>query len=303
MVDNPAFKGLEEQYFQGEKIYNYGGFIPEIIIQAPPSPSPSPTPSITPTNTPTITPTNTPTITPTITPTNTTTPTNTMTPTNTSTPTPTQSPAVKSLTYITSSSNNSSLATYSFPSTNIGGPGLIVVAFHSERGNPLIQTPTITIGGISATIAGDSYSGTGSPNISTIIAYVRITSGTTANISITYPATQTRIGIGVWRIQNNISDTPIQVQKSAANSGTGRSITFTSLGINDLGICAQTNGTQGTSMTWTNATEDYDSDIGSPAGTRISGASFITSSSGNRTITTTHSNSAQAITLLGVVWN
>jgi hypothetical protein len=209
---------------------------------------------------------------------------------------------VKSLTYITSSSNNSSLATYSFPSTNIGGPGLIVVAFQTERLTALIQTPTITIGGVSATIAGDSYAGT-SPYISTIIAYARITGGTTANISITYPANQTRIGIGVWRIQNNISDTPIQVQKSGANSGTGLSITLTGLTSNNLGVCAQTNGTQGTSMTWTNATEDYDSDIGSPAGTRISGASFITSSSGNRTITTTHSNSTQAITLLGVVWN
>lgn len=85
MVDNPAYLGLEEQYFQGEKIYNYGGFIPQILVQAPPSPSPSPTPSIT----PTITPTNTPTLTPTITPTN--------TQTNTPTPSITPSPSGISL--------------------------------------------------------------------------------------------------------------------------------------------------------------------------------------------------------------
>jgi hypothetical protein len=300
MSYNPKQQALDRTYFQGEYVYNYGGYVPEIVFQTPipVSPTPTPTQTRTPTPTPTITSTSTPT--PTITSSPTFTPTNTSTPTPT--PTPTQSPAVKSLTYITSSSNNSSLATYSFPSTNIGGPGLIVVAFQTERLTALIQTPTITIGGVSATIAGDSYSGT-SPYISTIIAYARITGGTTANISITYPANQTRIGIGVWRIQNNISDTPIQVQKSGANSGTGLSITLTGLTSNNLGVCAQTNGTQGTSMTWTNATEDYDSDIGSPAGTRISGASFITSSSGNRTITTTHSNSTQAITLLGVVWN
>jgi hypothetical protein len=300
MSYNPKQQALDRTYFQGEYVYNYGGYVPEIVFQTPipVSPTPTPTQTRTPTPTPTITSTSTPT--PTITSSPTFTPTNTSTPTPT--PTPTQSPAVKSLTYITSSSNNSSLATYSFPSTNIGGPGLIVVAFQTERLTALIQTPTITIGGVSATIAGDSYAGT-SPYISTIIAYARITGGTTANISITYPANQTRIGIGVWRIQNNISDTPIQVQKSGANSGTGLSITLTGLTSNNLGVCAQTNGTQGTSMTWTNATEDYDSDIGSPAGTRISGASFITSSSGNRTITTTHSNSTQAITLLGVVWN
>jgi hypothetical protein len=66
MSDNPFFKTLEERYFQGEYVYNYGGFAPQLLF-IPPTPSPSP--SLTPTNTitPTITPTNT--ITPSITPT------------------------------------------------------------------------------------------------------------------------------------------------------------------------------------------------------------------------------------------
>jgi hypothetical protein len=285
MSDNRLSKSLDLEFVNNDPQYNFGGFVPPFAFVPVPSPTPSPTRTSTPTPTPTITQTKTP------------------TPTPTKTPTPTPSPLVASLTYITSLSNNTSTTSYSFSATSIGGPGLIVVAFQTERTTALIQTPTITIGGVSATIAGDSFSGNNSPNISTLIAYARITSGTTANISITYPSAQTRIGIGVWRIQNNISDTPIQVQKSAANSGTGLSITLTGLTSNNLGVCAQTNGTQGTSMTWTNATEDYDSDIGSPAGTRISGASFITSSSGNRTITTSHTNSSQAITLLGVVWN
>lgn len=295
MPNNPLQKRKEEEFINNDPQYNFGGFVPPFAFVPVPSPTPSPTRTSTPTPTPTITTSKTPTPTPTKT--------NTPTPTSTTTPTPTPSPLVPSLTYITSLSNNTLSNSYSFIATSIGGPGLIVVAFQTERTTTLIQTPTITIGGVSATIAGDSYSGNNNPNTSTLIAYARITTGTTANISITYPASQTRIGIGVWRIQNNISDTPIQVQKSAANSGTGLSITLTGLTANNLGICAQTNGTQGTTMTWTNATEDYDYDIGSPAGTRISGASFITSSSGNRTITTSHTNSTQAITLLGVVWN
>jgi hypothetical protein len=103
MSDNPFFKTLEERYFQGEYVYNYGGFAPQLLFIPPPPPSPSPSPSITPTNTPTpsITPTNTPTpsitptitpsITPSITPTITLTPSPTITLTSTSSPTPTPS--------------------------------------------------------------------------------------------------------------------------------------------------------------------------------------------------------------------
>jgi len=55
-------------------------------------------------------------------------------------------------------------------------------------------------------------------------------------------------------------------------------------------------------MTWTNATERYDSVIGAGQVTQASGADFVTTESGNRTITTTHINSSQAISLTGAVW-
>lgn len=90
-------KALQETYFQGEYVYNYGGLVPNIFGGAPsPSPTPTPTqtttptitptPTTTPTNTPSISPTTTPTITPTITTTPTITPTKTLTPTPSSTP-------------------------------------------------------------------------------------------------------------------------------------------------------------------------------------------------------------------------
>ena len=71
---------------------------------------------------------------------------------------------------------------------------------------------------------------------------------------------------------------------------------------NNAGVCAQTNGTDTTSMTWTNATEQYDVSLGAGT-TRMSGADFITVSSGNRTVSTSHASSAQPIGLVGVVWN
>jgi hypothetical protein len=117
------FRKLNETYFNGEKIFNFGGLVPEVFVPDPPFPSPTPTPSITPsptatpvtptptpsitssptptpsitssvtptptiTSSPTATPTTTPTNTPTITPTITLTPTQTLTPTPSSTPLP-----------------------------------------------------------------------------------------------------------------------------------------------------------------------------------------------------------------------
>jgi hypothetical protein len=67
-------------------------------------------------------------------------------------------------------------------------------------------------------------------------------------------------------------------------------------------MAVQTNGLHDTPMTWTNATERYDSIIGAGQVTQASGADFVTTESGNRTITTTHINSSQAISLTGAVW-
>ena len=72
--NNPLQRSLDETYFQGGYVYNFGGWIPEEPFITPsPTPttssipplSPTPNPSVSPTNTPTITPTRTSTPTPT----------------------------------------------------------------------------------------------------------------------------------------------------------------------------------------------------------------------------------------------
>ena len=284
----------------------------DINISGLPSPTPTNTPTVTPTITPTETPTNTPTETPTVTPTNTNTPTTTTTntptttttPTNTQTPTPTSTiSAPPSITYITFTSNTASLTTYTFNNVAIGGSGLIAISVHNEiASSPARSITSATVNGNAAIIATQIGSALNSTSTNTGVIYYRVTSGTTANISITFNAAPGRCGIGVWRIQNNISDTPIQTKTATAISGTGLTITFSSLTTNNIGVCAQTNGTDGSVMTWTNATENYDNSLG--AGTsQMSGANFLTSTSGNRIVSTTHANSSQPMTLAGVVWN
>jgi hypothetical protein len=302
------------------------------------TPTQSGTPAVTstPTNTPTSseTPTPTPSVTQTNTPTITQTPTNTpancvwnlttslwenntnlwnscgplVTPTMTKTPTPTQTPTVtptasKPLTtndYITFTSNTTSLTTYTFNDVPIGGPGLIAVTIHNENQNILRTISSISINGTAATIASQVGQGpAGNVFTNTGIAYLRVSTGTTANISVTFSGPPFRCGIGVYRIQNNFSDTPTQTQTASLTTGTGLTITFTGLTTSTAGICAQTSGIANP-ITWTNATENYDDTLG--GNTEMSGANFITSSSGDRTVSTSHTNSTQPITLVGVVW-
>lgn len=97
MSYNPKQKALEKTYFQGEYVYNYGSYVPAIVLE--PDPTPTPTPSNTPTKTPTPTPSGTRT-TPTPTPTNTKTPTQTPTKTPTNTPTKTSTPSTIVYTYL-----------------------------------------------------------------------------------------------------------------------------------------------------------------------------------------------------------
>jgi hypothetical protein len=63
MAYNPGFKSLERTYFQGEYVYEYGGWVPIYpVFQTTMNSTPTPTP--TPTRTPTATHTPTPSITP-----------------------------------------------------------------------------------------------------------------------------------------------------------------------------------------------------------------------------------------------
>ena len=224
----------------------------------------------------------------------------TPTPTTTSTNTPTPSKPAITNTYITFTSDTASQTTYTFNNVPIGGDGLIAIVVHNESGasRPISSA---TINGTAATIASQVSQGPGALQFTnTGIIYSRVSSGTTANVSITFTGAVTRCGIGVYRIQNNISDTPIQTQTSSLTSGTGLTITFTGLTISNVGVCGTTLGIANP-VVWSGATENYDVQLVSL--TEMSGANFITTSSGNRTITTSHINSTQPLTLVGVVWN
>jgi len=256
----------------------------------PVSPTPTPTitstPTVTPTTsvTPTVTtsPTNTPTtsVTPSITPTTTVTPTvttsPTVTPTTTVTPTvtrtPTPSPLVSSITFITTGGDDSNQQTYTFNGANIGGPGLIVVTVQCDTLNPG-SISSVSIGGTNGTIAVQR---TENNSVISAIASRRITGGTSANIVVTLSS---NIGvscrIGVYRIQNVSSDT-VNLTNSSGGSGESASASLTSLGANAC-VISSFISQNGTAVTWTGPTEDYD--VGQES-VRASSASIRRTASG-----------------------
>ena len=116
MENNQYFKSLEETYFQGEYVYNYGSWVPKYPVLTrtlKPTPTPTPTPGYIPPPTPSLTssPTSTPTPTNTGTPTNTPTPSQTLQPTTTPTNTPTNTQTPSNTPTITPTNTNTPSST------------------------------------------------------------------------------------------------------------------------------------------------------------------------------------------------
>lgn len=160
----------------------------------------------------------------------------------------------------------SDLTTYTFTGANIGGPGLIVVIAHSSGSGGAARTlSSLTIGGVTANIISNSNPSFSDPSV---IAYLRVSSGTTANIVATWSGGMSRCGISVFRITGNSNDAPYHAPASV-NSSSASALNI-SLNIPSgagavFGAGNSYNGA-GVSFTWTNVTKDYDATLDSGAG-------------------------------------
>jgi hypothetical protein len=118
--------------------------------------------------------------------------------------------------YITNSAQTTSLSSYTFNSISIGGPGLIVLTVGAKRltytGDAAYNNVTsIVVNGINATLHQNRGQGI---NGSTI-ASVRITGNTNvANIDVNFGYLGDGVTLGIHRIINNISDTPLDSNQS-----------------------------------------------------------------------------------------
>ena len=261
----------------------------------------------TPTATPILTLTPTPSITPSITPTNTLTPTPSITPTNTLTPTPTLTPTkssvVPSVSYITNVTSTSDLNTYTFNGTNIGGPGLIIVGYSYTSTSANVPVSSLRMNGVSATQIIDTFVDSGGGGVRTGFYSLRVTAGTTADISITLSfGTDARcMGISVWRVQNNNSDTITVKNSNGTVFGSTVSTTLTSILANSVIVAVNSTWDQLGSpqpTNWTNVTERFD--VNTEGNSYMSGGDSTSSGGGSLTITSTSSAGDQSTVLCAI---
>lgn len=204
--------------------------------------------------------------------------------------------------FVSTAQNTSGLTTYTFTSQNLGGPGLCVVCVHAEvGGNTGRVVNSVTIGGVTSTQAAQVNSAQNTTATTSAIFYLR-QNATTANVVVNFAAAPSRCFISVFRVLNNISDTPSQTRTSTATSGTGLSLAFTSLPADAVGLACETIGLDSvTGTAYTNATLVYNTSAGGGT-TRINGANFVTTAAGNLTVSVSHTSSTQPLTMAGAVW-
>ena len=161
-----------------------------------------------------------------------------------------------SVTFVGTTQSTSNLTTYTFNGVSIGGPGLIVVVAHGSADTGLTRTlASLTVNGTGATIHSNTSSQDWAFTTSS-----RVASGATANIVVTYSGAALRCVIAVYRIQNNASDTPVQALTNYSSTAvTSRTLTFNAAG-DGVGVFGATSGSAA-SFTWTNATEQFDTQV------------------------------------------
>jgi len=142
----------------------------------------------------------------------------------------------------------------SYSGVSIGGPGLIAITVSSFSIDYSNLTGA-TIGGITANrLSASAY------QIGCSVIYARITAGTTTDVVLNFDQLGPNVIIGVYRLENILSDTP-----SVSNTAIGEPVL--SLSCNLTGVSANTcvistigqnNGDN--RITWTGVNENFDYD-------------------------------------------
>jgi hypothetical protein len=174
-------------------------------------------------------------------------------------------PVAARLTYITQTSSLSKLTTYTFTGVSIGTASddrLVVIACAAGRSSAENTLSSVTIGGTAATVHAASPSVvSGAATIQCGIASRLVTSGTTADIVITWSAQVDACNLAVYTLTAWKSSTPT----STFSATTVTSVTTRTATINlsargaTLFVVGPTGS--GRTTTWSSATENYD---GSP---------------------------------------
>jgi hypothetical protein len=193
--------------------------------------------------------------------------------------TPYRSPSVV---YCAGTSSNTDATSYTFTAAAIGAAGgnrrVAVIVASASGGSPVVSG--LTIGGISASEVVGQTTGNGFQRISIWVADVP--TGTTANIVVSYAATQGRCGVAVYALYDT---SKLQAESTASSTANPSALSLTATGIPSVAIAGAWEGSNSTSFTWSGLTENLDTVIESTSTFGAASGKFTTL--GSKTITAT----------------
>lgn len=207
----------------------------------------------------------------------------------------------RAINYIGSTFSLAGATTYTFNNVNLGSDGLCIITVgHEHSGTTGRTVSSVTLAGVTMSLGVEQVSTGAIQSTGAAILYLR-QSAPTASIVVNFSGSSNRCHISVYNILNNTSDSPFQTRSNTSNSGRGFTQSYSSLSADSMCILQYTIGLDSvTGLSWSNADLAFNTAVAGT--TRYSGATFLTTTSGNRLIAVTHSNSTQPLSLAGCVW-
>ncbi len=200
------------------------------------------------------------------------------------------------VTYHSSVDSGSAGPGFTFNAVSIGDESsdrIVAIAVHNDGSNPATVV-SANIAGIPASIVTVGASA----SVGTSIFYAVVPTGNTANVTLRTSVGVNRIRISSFSIRNTLSTTPIfRNTNASAGSVTTRTTPLTST-LGTVGVSAVTVNASGNRVTWSNATEVYDSDV--DAGNTGASGALLSILDESLSVTTTFASDDAA--MVSVIW-
>ena len=203
-----------------------------------------------------------------------------------------------SYTYIGHYENTDNTTTYTFNGINTGGTGMLVMSFAGEGSGVSPTVNSVSVSGQSAIKAAGNNETQGAQEI----WYLELTNPavTTVNVTVSTAQEGVRAALGVWRVNNYFSTTPI-FTGTQVTSGLTSTITTSTLPSDSVVIAGFTDRDGGRTFTWSGVVENYETNT-SEINSSFTGASTQLLSSQAVTVSVTTSASSAGLVLAVVAW-
>jgi len=211
----------------------------------------------------------------------------------------------KTLTFVSSNkSNDPGSATVTFTAQNIGGSGDIIICilgYDSAASTTTLNN--VTIGGSAATLDANVKSTENSDSTIAAVARLRVTSGTTATIVLTFSATVVDAGILVYRLQSSPTGALLDSGSDTINPLDMAGITAAAGDITlSIASYLRMSGPAESFTTWTNNTADQNYIVRGPGYGVWMNTAFQNSALSAATVTANSSTTPTAGAAVTVVY-